>query len=144
MKKYCDSDINNKHFSFSDFVNARRKRIDEELITTYFDKESIYTGDVFESFRSMKYKPKHTHFELFNRNAILLKITDNSYIDISSLKSKEDITCLLRAINIGDVDENLIVYSGISITEPNNKLVLNIRPYKFKNKKEKQRVISIR
>lgn len=139
MKKYCDSDINNKHFSFSDFVNARRKRIDEELITTYFDENDIFVGDIYDS-----YKLIDMHIELSNRNAILLKINDNSYIDISSIKAKEDITCLLCAINIGDIDENLIVYSGISITEPNNKLVLNIRPYKFKNKKEKQRVISIR
>ena len=139
MKKYYDSDISSVHFSFADFIKTKRTRINEELFTSYFDEKDIFVGDIYDS-----YKLKDTHIELSSRNDILLKINDNSYIDISSLKTKKDILDLLDKINNNRLDEKLIMYNGIFIINENNKLVLNIRPYVFKNKKSRQKVFSLR
>ena len=144
MKKYYDSDINNKHISFYDFIKTKRNNINEQLISMYFNKNDIYVGDIFNSYKLIKNKSYHTYAELYKRNVILLKLDNNSYIDISSLKSEEEIIDLLDRINDDHLEEKLIIYSGIFVINHDNKFVLNIRPYIFKEKKTKQRVLSIR
>lgn len=87
-------------------------------------ENEIFIGDIYivtEVDKEQYYINKHLkkedfldacEYKLYKKDTMLLKVNDDSYVDIDSIKRKTDCEYIEHCLNIGLID-NIILKSGI-------------------------------
>ena len=125
------------------------KTADIDFDITNLDPECIFIGDIYV----VKYKPKYDYFSSFEeqttlklkiKDALLLRVGFEKYINLSNIKSKKDLEITKKNLLIKttkDIKKGIILGSFFK-PYVGDEVVLDVKPYKKENQnaEEKQKV----
>lgn len=125
------------------------KTSDKNFDITNLDPECIFIGDIYV----VKYKPKYEYFASFEdqttlkikmKDALLLRVGFEKYINLSNIKSKKDLEITKKNLLIKttkDIKKGIILGSFFK-PYVGDEVVLDVKPYKKENQtaEEKQKV----
>lgn len=121
------------------------KTSDKNFDITNLDPECIFIGDIYV----VKYKPKYDYFSSFEeqttlklkiKDALLLRVGFEKYINLSNIKSKKDLEITKKKLlNKTTKDRKKGIILG-SFFKPyaGDEVVLDVKPYKKENQNEEE------
>ena len=125
----------------------RYKTVNSNFDINNLDPECIFIGDIY----TVKYKTKYDYFAPFEeqtylklkiKNAILLRVGFDMYINISNIKTKKQLELINKKINMtATIHRTKGVILG-SFFKPfaGEQIALNIKPYQKENKYIREKV----
>lgn len=118
---------------------------------TNLDPECIFFGDVYV----VKYKPKYDYFDSFEqqttlnlkmKNAMLLRVGFEKYINLSNIRTLGDVERLRRKLRSKLKSSSITILGNFFKPYVGDQVVLEVKPYekeKMNNKtKQKNKILS--
>jgi len=121
------------------------KTSDKNFDITNLDPECIFIGDIYV----VKYKPKYDYFSSFEeqttlklkiKDALLLRVGFEKYINLSNIKSKKDLEITKKKLlskTTKDRKKGIILGSFFK-PYAGDEVVLDVKPYKKENQNEEE------
>lgn len=127
------------------------KTADKNFDITNLDPDCIFIGDVYV----VKYKPKYnlpdsfeeqTTLKLKMKNAILLRVGFERYINLSNIRTLGDVEKVRRKLNSKLKSSGIIILGNFFKPFVGDQVVLEVKPYdqEKQNKQEKPKVKKIK